>query len=481
MSSPWIALLFTLATVGIGEGKGDRGPLRGQVVGADGRAIAGLDVLAVGGAWDGDPPMEFGQARTDASGRFALDLDDAMTDCDRPTLWAVGDGKVAASISLDRDDADGQPIRLVLESPSVASFLVAGPDGRPIEGARILPVRVARQVSEVPDAVARLASATTGRDGRVILQAFHPEEILEVRVVADGFGEQLRIFGSPGGMGEVGTRSITLTRTGKVSGRVVAEDPKSFFGLKVRVTSANLAVAEVTTDASGRFHVDAIAAGPITVRVSPREGQADLPGRVVRRNLEPGKSLEVEIPLRRGVKVAGVVLDESNGQPVAGALVSVLPTGPWEPVRTRTDELGRYETYVPSGLVGARILRAPAPYLCPPMSIGPRPVEVPPAIARFELPKLGLTKGVDITGRVVDEVGQAVAGAKVEGSWTHVEGRVRAARSAVSRSRSDGSFRLGPVTPDADLTLSANIGHSTTIRGVSIRPMKDQPVVLTLV
>jgi protocatechuate 3,4-dioxygenase beta subunit len=474
-------LLSSLATAGVGEGVAGVVRLSGVVVEADGTPATGAELVASGGPWDGELSVELGRAKADGEGRFVLELHEPPVDCDRATLWAIRAGSIAASAPIDRDAIEGRPFRLVVGSPPGAPFLVAGPDGRPVEGARIIPRRVAREVQGVPEAVALLASCTTDRDGRAVLRAFRPEEVLEVRVEATGFGTQGREFRIFQGMADVGTKSITLLAAGKVSGRVIADDPKLVAGLTVRVTSSTGGLAEVWTDATGRFTVEAIASGSVIVRVRPREGQPELPARVVRRNLEAGKNLDVEVPLRRGVKVTGLVLDDKNGKPIADAEVSVIPSGPAEPVRVRTDVEGRYETYVPSGLVGHRVLKVPVPYLCPPPFVGPRPVEVPPAIVKFELPKIELTRGTDIRGKVVDSFEQPVANARVEASWMLFDGRIRAPRSVSVTTRLDGSFVLGPVDPDAEVALVASSRESSTDEAVTLRPGEARAVELTVV
>jgi hypothetical protein len=488
MALSLIAFVFSLAAVGAGEG-GPKGPtLRGEVVGTDGKPAPGAVLVVAVEGWDGESPVVMGRATADEGGKFALELRDDPNDCDRPTLWAIRPGSVASSSPIDRDAASGRAYRLVLDHSPGASFEVAGPDGRPIPGARVIPHRVAREVQRMPEAVASLASATTDGEGRAVLRAFRPEEVLEVLVEAAGFGAQAREFRTPEGMADVGTKSITLLPAGKVSGRVVADDPQAVAGLTVRVTSSGAgrrgpisAMAEVSTDAAGRFEVESIAGGSVLVRVRPREGQPDLPARVARRTLEAGKGVEVEIPLRRGVKVAGLVVDEQDGRPIAGAVVSVIPSGPSEPVRVRTDDRGRYEAYVPSGLVGHRVLKVPAPYLCPPPFVGPRPVEVPPAIARFELPRVALTRGSDVRGRVVDEFNRPVEGARVEASWTMFDGRIRAPRSVLATSGADGSFVAGPVAPDAEVSLAASKGESSTDDVVKARPAEAKAVELVVV
>ena len=488
MAASLVVLVLSLATVGVGGDVAAVGPLSGVVVGPDGRPSPGAEVVASGGAWDGDPAVAMGRATADADGRFVLELADGPTSCDRPTLWAFVAGSAVGSSPIDRDALEGRPVRLTLGPPCRASFVVAGPDGRAIAGARITPRRVAREVPDLPEAIAALASSTTDRDGRAVLPAFRPEELLAVEVEAEGFGIQPREFRTTEGLADVGTKSITLVSGGRVSGRVVADDPRAVAGLTVRVNSstggrggANAGLATATTDGSGRFEVPAIAAGVVTVRVRPRDGSPDLPARVARKALEAGRGVDVEIPLRRGVRVVGEAVDDRDGRPIAGAVISVVPSGPFEPSRVRTDAQGRFEAYVPSGLVSHRVLKVPAPYLCPPEFVGPRPVEVPAAIAKFELPKVALTRGADLKGSVLDGLDRPVGGARVVASWTMFDGRTRAPRSAHATSRADGSFVLGPLAPDAQVAVVASAGESSTDEPVAVRPSEAKAIRLTLV
>ncbi len=485
MAAPSIVLVLTLATVGAG---GDATRIVGEVLGPDGRPRPGTEVIAAGGNWDGKAPGSIGRTTTDDSGVFVLELSDDPSTRERPTLWAFQPGSVAASRPIDRDAIEGHPVRLILGSRAGAAFVVAGPDGHPVAGAKVFPWRVAREVPDVPEALTSLSSSETNDEGKATISAFRPEELVTVRVEAAGFGIQAREFRLSDGLADVASKGITLLATGRVAGRVIAGEPQSVAGLSVLVTSSvggrtgtNAGFAEVVTDASGRFEVSAIAAGSLTVRVRPRAGSPDLPARVIRRTLEPGRQVDLEIPLRRGVRVTGVALDDRDGRPIADVVVSVVPSAPAEPSRVRTDAEGRYEAFVPPGLVSHRVLKVPAPYLAPPSFLGPRPVEVPPAIARFELPPIALTRGGEIRGLVEDENGQPVAGARVEASWTLFDGRNRAPRSVAVTSKPDGSFVLGPVAPGTDLAVVASAGAAATEAPVSVRTDADGPVELTLV
>ena len=473
MPASSIAILVSLAMIGA-EG----GTLRGVVVDAGGRPAAGAEVVAASRSWDGEPPAVIGRTLTDDQGRFAIEP--AGGSWGPATLWAIRPGSVAASCPVGRGSAKGPTFRLTLTRPPGASFRVVDPEGRPVAGATILPRRVAREASEVPEAVGRLALATTDRDGRATLEVFLSEELLEVEVVAAGFGLQVRQFGRPGGLAGAGPKSITLRPVGRVAGRAIAEDGRGVGGLRVLVVSADSGRPEAVTDASGRFEVKEIAAGSITVRALAGPGEPEIPSRVVRRALEPGGAAEVVIPLRRGVKVVGLAADDRDGTPVAGAVVAILPSGPTGPIRATTDSQGRYEAFAPSGLVGRRAVGTPGLYLVPPPFAGPRPVEVPPAIARFELPKLLLARGVDLPGRVVDAEGLGVVGARVEARWTWLDGRSRSVMTASATSGAGGGFDLGPVDPRAEVAVSAST-DSGVAAPVAVRPGERGPVGLTLV
>jgi hypothetical protein len=482
-----LVLLLSLATVGAGDGIAQGQSLAGMVVGPDGLPVAGAEVVAASSGRDGQSATLMGRTRSDDAGRFALRLAQDPTVCERPILWAISGDLVVGISPVDQCALDGEPVRISLGSPGGADFVVAGPDGRPIAGARVIPRTVAREGARIPEVVAELAAATTDHEGRVEFDEFRPEELLSVVVEAPGYGVQLREFRTPDGLADVRTKAMTLQACGRVVGRVVAEDPKTVAGLTIRVESAgtqggvSAGSAEVSTDRAGHFEVPAIAAGALTIRVRTREGSPDLPARVIRRTLEAGRSLDVEIPLRRGVRVTGVALGASDGQPIAGVIVSVVPSSLAEPTRVRTDEQGRYEAFVPAGLVSHRVLEVPSPYLCPPSFLGPRPVEVPPAIARFELPLIQLARGGELRGKVVDANNQAVAGARVEASWTMTDGRIRVPRSEATTSKADGSFMLRPVVADSELTITASNDVAETIKPIKARTTDPKPIELRIV
>lgn len=437
----------------------------GVVVGPDGRPAAGAEVAAAAGVGIGPSPPA--AVRTDDQGRFRVE---AGPD-GGATLWAFRPGLRAARRAVPPGGSPA-PIRLALAPAGDAVVTVAGPDGRPVAGARVVPVRVRGTPGSdrVPPALADRLAATTDRDGRAAIPGLLAVDLIGVRVVADGFGSQQHTFaGAEPPAPE--PRAVGLRPTGRIAGRLTAEDPAEAAGQVVRASTAPspgepadapLTEVEATTDAEGRFQLAGVAAGRVSIRVCPRAGSPILPARVARRNLEPGQSLSVEIPLRRGVRVHGVVRDAAGAGPVPGAVIALLPAAPFEPDPVRTDAAGHFEAYVPPGPLSYRVVHVPAPFLGPPAFLATRPVEVPAGIAGFAIPDIAVTRGVEVAGAVVDAAGRPAPGARVVASWTFFDGRIRAPRSASALCDDAGRFRAGPVDPAAELSLVARSGPDSS-------------------
>ena len=483
-----IVLVASFVLIGLAEVRAEDRPVVGEVVGADGRPAAGAEILVAAEGWGGDGPEIRGRTVADAEGRFSVAIPADLDGCDRATLWAIRPASGSASAVIGPKGADGRPVRLTLGRPDPAEFVVKGPDGRPVEGARVVPTRLARPGLGLPAAVAALASATTDAEGRARLAAFRGDEVLAVVVEAGGFGLQPREFVQADGSAWPGPKSVRLRGVGRVEGRLTGDDPKSLGGRTIRLDSESdghpVGSAEAKTDEAGRFAVPALASGLVSVRVRPEAGSPDLGVRVARYTVAEGSRVEAEVAIRRGVRVAGVVRDSATGEGIACVVVAVVSPRSPEPRVVRSDVRGRYETFIPPGPTSHRVLRVPDPYLCPPDFLGPRPLAVPPAIVLFELPPIELARGEQVRGRVLDAEGRAVSGAHVVASWTMVQDRTRVPRSAEATTRGDGSFAAGPVPPGVDLTVIATQGScdGDAIRSAPVvaRASAEAPTVLTI-
>ena len=459
--------------------------VQGEVLGPNGNPLAHTRVLVASSTIEDQPGEVVGQVQTDAAGQFTFKLTQPHLALDRCSIWVVSDGLlVSASMIV------GSPLRLILHESHGATFQVAGPDGRPVAGAKVTPRRLARKPGLIPAALADQTSARTDPLGFVSLAHYRPEEILSVEVEAAGFGVQIRHFREADGLASPGLKSIVLDAPGKVVGLVKTEEGDPVAGVGVILTSAstrgatNDGLATVRTDTQGRFEVPCLASGVVTAKVQPLPGNPYLPARVARRNLEPGKTIEVELLLRRGIKAVGEVRDAQSHQPVPDVMVWVLSAGSGDPAVVKSDANGRYEAFIPVGLVSHRVLSTPHPYLTPPPFIGPRLVEAPAGIAQFALPPIELQTGGELVGQVLDASGKPVDGASVEVSWTQADGRNRALMTRRSSAGADGRFVVSPVPLGCELEVTAK-GHETETPGlqrvrVEAKKEPNEPIVLRL-
>ncbi len=162
---------------------------------------------------------------------------------------------------------------------------------------------------------------------------------------------------------------------------------------------------EARTDGDGRFHFDAVGAGPWSVEVGGEQLTEDV-GAI---RLRPGEEREIELRLRAQGRLAGVVTD-TYGAPVAGAevLVQTLdPTGQLTGTHhgARADAGGAYEAHrVPSG--PARVVARHPDY-----RDGVREVVIKPGTNEVDLE---LRPGWEISGSVTSADGLPVALARVE-------------------------------------------------------------------
>jgi hypothetical protein len=212
----------------------------GLVVDEQGRPVAGADVALSGRGYVPEDARVLGRARTDEGGRFRVE---AQAEFRRePTVlrfviaWKPGLAPARRPLNnFARSQEDtGQPMRLVLRPTVRRRLRIEGPDGRPVAGARITAVTVTdgsvpATVGMLPREVADRLAAVTDGDGWAEFATLSAPQGALLRVTSEVFGVQQIRHDPPDGV----ERTIRLTPVGRVSGRIVADDPKALRGLKV--------------------------------------------------------------------------------------------------------------------------------------------------------------------------------------------------------------------------------------------------------
>ena len=277
-----------------------------------------------------------------------------------------------------------------------------------------------------------LASMRTGPDGAFAFEA------------AAGSGNIIEITraGTAGaranGVSAGAARTLVLTKPAVLSGTVRAPGGGApVAGALLRAEAAEGVPAFAESDAEGRFSLIALPAG--RVRLSVRAGAAGARDLASVPSLSPPeKPLSVALlPLRA---LAGRVFDGTAQTPLAGARVRVFERGGRGPVLT-TDASGRWSA---GAADAATSVTVSAPRFVS------RSRDVPAGDATFDV---FLRKGASLAGRVTDDAGRPVGGARVRAAGPFEEsGR----RVAAARTLADGTFTVRGVSPSAGLTVRAS-------------------------
>jgi hypothetical protein len=391
-------------------------PLSGRTVDGHGDPIAGADVVY--SFWIGTKNQTVA-SKSDDQGRFTLPPPEALGGDTWPPgeIWAGVAGRRVAHDALFREGRPrAEDIRLVLQPAAHLSVRVVGPDGKPVQGAQLVLPMVASHEGLVPDLLLRSTQVTTNANGEAIVTAFDREELSEVRVTSPGHGTQSKHLTQEARSTDQ-SLVVLLRSAGRVHGRLVATESVPVDGIRVSLMSfpgdaapaagGTIGEASATTDKAGQFEMT-VAEGIIRyTHVDSKPGLAFLPDPPQGIALTGGQSVEIEIPYRRAVQVRGRV--RQTGKPLADVAVNMFRDGAGTASAATTNADGRFDFLVVPGPYNLYVLSLPTHVV--PGWFGQRRFEVSAEVSDFELPPIDL---VIARGRVVDDLGRGVAGAKIE-------------------------------------------------------------------
>jgi hypothetical protein len=392
--------------------------LEGLVQDAQGRPLAQAALFA----WPvGGKQVGVVEGISGADGRFALA---GLT----PGPWTLMvESPGFGTLRLERVDVPAQPLVLKLEGEArTLGGMVVAPDGSPVAQARVL---------LGGPAVASPREAWTDAKGLFVFHGLGFGRFV-IRAVA---GQ--RVSGNESVVIDEGTGwlppvKLALGPGATLSGRVIDQKGNPLARAEVELTAppAGDAFEIVRSDQQGRFTIGPVAPGRYQVwaraaghaLVSPPELELRADG-----------APRLDVRLARAAQLSGQVVDE-QGKPLAGALVTVAAqTG------LGVQDLAVLPGSLPAASDAANLpaealtrkgrLRSTASgeggrFLLPDLPPGPVRVEVT-AAARLpvrrgpmdveagrgvDLGKLTLVAGVALAGRVLDEAGAPLLGARIE-------------------------------------------------------------------
>ena len=366
-------------------------------------------------------------------------------------LWVFAPGKeltvvratdATAGDNKDKEKEQDAPLTISLAPATETEYTVSDEQGRPVAGAVLDPwhYRTPWGNDLVPSGVRELLRRTTDSSGRVRLTSLSREALSDVQIRAAHFGTQLQWLNTPDAASP--QKKITLRATGRIEGRLIADDPQLVRGIQImfstqhrqrslqtlpvtlldgtkkhRVNYGTDGVALVETDAEGRFRIPEIAAGPIFIVDGPTKSPF-VPRPPSGLNLKAGETVHIDIPMERLVLVKGTIRTDEPPAAVAGAEVTIRYGKRFQVKMVTSDRQGHYEARVLAGPVYTQVTTMPRELRTRYEQTGEPwndKIEVPAGQKEFELPPIVLAATAARTGTLLDQHGRPIADARVSG------------------------------------------------------------------
>jgi hypothetical protein len=434
-------------------------------------------------------PEVLASGLTDEKGAFQLQHPAELAGRGRmwsPTLWAFKPPHRITFIEFKRNlpGAD-EPVRLALGSPSSSSLRVVRPDGKPGAGAQVRAVQLNFKAPRPPDKLLDRLVATTDSDGRATLEGLALGDIFSLDVTLPGQVVQCLPV-------DVETGTLALRPVGRLDVRVVAEDPRTLKGWTITASSWPTEAgyrgpytthwARGTTADDGRAEFPPLAEGQVLWNIKPPEGSAYLVARQPPAMIRAGAVETVDIAIRRGVRIEGIVRESPSGDPIAGVKLDIAPlqagsrTFEW----LVTDAQGRFSTVVIPGTTRFGYGDTPKSHFLPPSTPHWADFEVKEGedVHHFDPPPL--RRAVQVRGQVIDEAGTPAAGVTVASSWISPE-YGKNPNTARAETDARGEFVLGSIAPRSEVRIRASAGAVADSELVTIAADDaDNPITLRL-
>ena len=312
-----------------------------RVLDDQGRPISGADVWMQVSFHDnatGEKTEEpTGHGTTDGQGRYVMPIHERR----RPTpndrrfglmalVWAHAPGhEMATANAWKALYREVHSVDLTLGTATNTEFLVLDPARKPVAGATVEPRGVKTPINLVyslpPKFVLPILQAVTGADGRARLPALRFETFRSVQIATATFGIQHQWLQEP--FNGPPQREIHLRSTGRVIGRVVADQPEWARGVKISITTTSdpdrrdtEGTAEVVSRADGFFVIPSIAEGHARLRITVDPTVPVVP-RIpdVEAEVERDAITRVQIRLEKSVRVRGAIRSRKTGEPITRA------------------------------------------------------------------------------------------------------------------------------------------------------------------
>lgn len=365
--------------------------------------------------------------------------------------------------TIERSEITDGFIRL--EPATDTSFIIEDPDGSPVVGVEVEPYHFKTTIAHdiIPEPVRALLRAKTDSNGRAQMHSLSRNWLSNIEVRSTTLGtQQFEIEYTAKAPAE---RTITLSATGSIAGRLTGENPDWVRGVRLYFTTrggyrAANGHASATTDDEGCFTVPAIAYGALRTGCRLDESIPALPRmpnppRMIPESPGPGaplvrvpgfeevwvtagNSTSFDIKLETPVVVRGVIRTQDSDAPISGAVISVDYGIPHQGEQVVSDSEGRFEARVLAGDVSAQVIFTGPGFSGYHQMGSPwnERITVKADESPVDLPPIVLVPEVSLPGKVIDQDGKALPKMSVFAIYTNrIYGR--------APTDDQGEFKLG--------------------------------------
>ncbi len=418
-------------------------------------------------------------AVTGNDGQYVLTVPNAVDSKSSIAVWAVAEGYQPTRknlLSTVSEAAKWHWDITLAKSPGCA-LQISDATGTPISDAAVtVPTQTLPESIdfEIPKDWRDLVSGKTDVEGIVSLPYVVPEAMTEVRIQIPGQDSEIVATGNyflntkpaakaPHHHFKLPKSSGSLEGKIEVTGGQLPQDLILEISTETSMTDEprrlqTLGVAKAKVGADGRFKVNSIAAGTLTIKPFLPVDQAlraELPRSI---RVVAGKTTPLSINVVKGVHLRGRIVAADSGDGLAGIRFQILygssaqePQNMHNSIDIVTDDQGRYQAWVPPGRVLLRISwrdqhYSQVEYWSPRASGLGSAFEVPEA-EEFELEPITFVPSKEMNGQLVDQDGQPLMNWRVFG-YPEIPGKpTEYVTNCFGGTTSDGDGKFSSLYP----------------------------------
>jgi uncharacterized protein (TIGR03067 family) len=429
-------------------------------------------------------------AMTGDDGQYVLTVPNTVDSKSSVAVWAVAEGyqPTRENIVMNVSEASATLQNITLAKSQGCVLQISDANGAPIPNAAVIvpSQKLPESIDfEIPKDWRALVSGTTDAAGIVRLSHVVPEAMTRCQIQVPGQDSEIVLTGNYFLNAKPAAKAphhhFKLPKSGSLEGKIevtggqLPQDLKVILSTESSVThESDLpgigGVVTAKVDADGRFRVDSIAAGKLSIEPFLPVDQplrAELP-----RNLRvvAGETTPLSIDVVKGALLRGRIVASDTGKGLAGIQFLILyGSSAYEPqnmqnnIPVSTDKQGFYQASVPPGRVILRIGWRDQHYsqveYWSPRSSGLGSAFKVPDVEEFELEPITFVPSKVLDGQLVDQDGRPLVNWSVFG-YPEIPGELpELVTNCFGGTTSDGDGKFSSLYPSTFPPVVWKVSH----------------------